>query len=160
MVLSPGDRAPALVAPDPSGKSQWIQFEHNRATLVNFWAPWCEPCRDEMPALQAVFDRRAGDGLAIIGVHLLGPPTEDMHVFLQSLGIRYPVLVGSVETAQKWFVDYLPTSYLIRADGTIARRYVGAKPGQVEAMVADIEAVLDGRPLGTLVLKKPTEPGP
>ena len=52
--------------------------------------------------------------------------------------------------AQKWTVGLLPTTFLVNGKGVVVRRYVGATPEQIEGLIADAEAFLDGRPLGTI----------
>jgi thiol-disulfide isomerase/thioredoxin len=150
LALAPGDPAPYLTGADLTGEITTIRWKSNAATIVNFWATWCEPCRDEMPALQALYTRKADDGLAVVGVHLLGSSRNEISSFVEETGARYPILLGDVSVAQKWTVGLLPTSFLVDGKGVVVRRYVGATPEQIEGMIADAEAFLEGRPLGTI----------
>ena len=150
LALAPGDPAPFLTGTDLTGEISTIRWKENTATIVNFWATWCEPCRDEMPALQALYSRKAEDGLAVVGVHLLGSSKSEISSFVEDTGARYPILLGDVAVAQKWTVGLLPTTFLVDGKGVVVRRYVGATPEQIEGLIADAEAFLDGRPLGTI----------
>jgi len=150
LALAPGDPAPFLTGSDLTGEITTIRWSKNAATIVNFWATWCEPCRDEMPALQALYERKTDDNLAVVGVHLLGSSMKEISTFVEETGARYPILLGDVSVAQKWTVGLLPTTFLVDGKGIVVRRYVGATPQQIEGLIADAEAFLDGRPLGTI----------
>jgi len=156
LALAPGDPAPYLTGTDLTGEIMTIRWKSNAATIVNFWATWCEPCRDEMPALQALQARKADDGLAVVGVHLLGSSRKEISAFVEATGVRYPILLGDVSVAQKWTVGLLPTSFLVDGRGIVVRRYVGATPEQIEGLVADAEAFLEGRTLGTISESDPS----
>jgi len=156
LALAPGDPAPYLTGTDLTGEVTTIRWSSNAATIVNFWATWCEPCREEMPALQALYERKADDDLAVVGVHLLGSSRKEISAFVEETGARYPILFGDVSVARKWTVGLLPTSFLVDGKGVVVRRYVGATPQQIEGLIADAEAFLEGRPLGTVADTDPS----
>jgi thiol-disulfide isomerase/thioredoxin len=157
LALAPGDSAPALTGTVHPGEryfaASWGQF---KATLVNFWGTWCAPCRTEMPVLQDLFARRSEDGLDVIGVYDEPQPAQKIDEFLRPLGVQYVILKAGRRVNRDWGgIGVLPTSFLIGPDGKILRRYVGATPEQTAGLVYDIEAVLDGRPLGPIVYPAP-----
>ena len=151
LAIGPGDPAPTLSVGTLDGQVELTSFRTSKATVVNFWATWCEPCKDEMPALQELYERRSADGLQVVGVHLLGNPIGEINAFLEERGIDYPVRLGDPDDAERWTVGLLPTSFLIDDQGVVVRRYVGATPQQVAGLVADVDAWLDGERLGTMI---------
>ena len=151
LAVGPGDPAPVLSAATLDGPVERTYFNGSKATLVNFWATWCEPCKDEMPALQDLYVRRGADGLQVVGVHLLGRQVDEINAFLEERGIGYPIRLGDTDDAERWTVGLLPTSFLIDGEGVVVRRYVGATPEQIAGLVADVEAWLDGERLGTMI---------
>jgi thiol-disulfide isomerase/thioredoxin len=151
LAVGPGDPAPTLSVGTLDGQVTLTNFKSSKATVVNFWATWCEPCKDEMPALQELYERRSADGLQVVGVHLLGKRVGEINAFLEERGIDYPVRLGDTDDAERWTVGLLPTSFLIDGNGVVVRRYVGATPEQVAGLVADVNAWLDGERLGTMI---------
>ena len=159
LALAPGDPAPEIELPLLTGDPYAHVFEAHSFTLVNFWAIWCKPCREEMPALQRLSERHQDDGLAVLGI-LFDPKSDDEAArrYLEETGVRYPTMRASMQVLQGWGgIGMFPTSFLVDREGKIVRRYVGASPAQVEGLVSDVEAVLAGRPLGSMVI---AEPGP
>jgi thiol-disulfide isomerase/thioredoxin len=154
LALAPGDPAPKIGLPLLNGDVHAHAFGEHPLTLVNFWATWCEPCRKEMPALQRLSERHRADGLAVLGI-LFDPKSDDEGArrYLDEVGVRYPILRATLSTLQTWGgIGMFPTTFLIDRNGKIVRRYVGASPAQVEGLVGDVEAVLAGRPLGSMVM--------
>ncbi len=150
--LAPGDPAPPLEGRTLSGDDLAVSWDAQKLALVSFWATWCVPCRDEMPVLQSLQARRAKDGLLVIGVELDRTSDEASRKFLADLGVTYPVLRGGAEISEQWGgIGILPTSFVVSAQGKLVRKYVGATPEQVRGLVADVEALLEGRPLGKIV---------
>jgi thiol-disulfide isomerase/thioredoxin len=131
-----------------------LDFTEHPVTLVNFWAIWCEPCKREMPRLEQLHRERARDGLEIVGVLRNGDSDgETLRAYLEETGITYRVVRPRQRYLSQWAgTSVLPTSFLIDRDGTIRRRYVGATAEQTDALIYDLEAALDGRPLGPIVV--------
>ncbi len=154
IALAPGDPAPLLRGISvESGEVVYVDWGATRLTLVNFWATWCVPCRDELPALQELFTRFKGEGLAIIGVTDQTVPNIEILSFTSMLGVRYPIVrIRSSISAEWGGVSALPASFLIGQDGKVVRRYVGATAEQVAGLVADVEAQIAGRPLAPMVV--------
>lgn len=85
-----------LSLPDPSGKAQSLTQWKGQVVLVNFWATWCEPCRKEMPALEAAQKQFGPNGLQIVGIAIDSP--AKVAQFAKELGVSYPLVIGGLET--------------------------------------------------------------
>ena len=113
-----------------------------KAILINFWATWCEPCRDEIPDLVALH-HEYGDRLTVVGILVLDPVGPKTKTFVERFKMDYPVLNANdrteVEDAYGPMIG-LPTSVLVTPDGRIAARYSG--PRHKEQFEQDIKMVL------------------
>lgn len=95
---------------------------HGRAVLINFWASWCEPCRQEMPSLQKLATTRAQE-LVVLTVNFKDAPAN-VETFIAQTGLKLPVLPDPQGmTAQAFGVRIFPSTVLIDADG-VARSTV------------------------------------
>lgn len=93
--------------------------------MLNFWALWCGPCRQEMPALQSTFARYADQGFVILGINLQDKP-ESVEPFIQDAGIAFPILLDQEGRVMLDYKIYgLPTSIFIDSDGVIQYIHVG-----------------------------------
>jgi len=157
LALAPGDPAPKIDLPNLTGDLILHAYADHPLTVVNFWATWCKPCREEMPALQRMSDKHRDGGLAVIGL-LFDPKTdnEGARHYLDELGVRYPTMRTTLDTLRTWGgIGLFPTTFLIDREGKILRRYVGASPAQIDGMMEDVDAALAGRPLGSMVMPEP-----
>ena len=151
--LAPGDRAPDLRGYTPAGDRIVTDFKAAGATVVNFWATWCEPCRDEMPELQRLAAEQGEAGLRVIGVLVDQVTPAQAQQFLDDLGIAYPNVIADMRLLEAWGgIRSMPASFLVDSRGIIRRRYIGATPEQVEGLVFDAIAVLEGRQMGTMII--------
>lgn len=111
----------------PAPFSRW----RGRLLLINFWAPWCLPCREEIPALLKVQRKYGHRGFQAIGIAVDGP--SDARRGARSLGITYPVLISQSPTKIIKLMDELgdnnpdgiPFSILISPNGHVIERHVG-----------------------------------
>ena len=96
-----------------------------KVTLVNYWATWCGPCREEIPALIRLQERYP-DQLRIVGISTdEGDPT-DVRTFARDMGVNYPIVMATPELNRQFpGVFALPTSFVVNPDGLIVQTHVG-----------------------------------
>ena len=117
-----------------------------RVVLVNFWATWCKPCEDEMPAMERLYQRLAPAGFELLAISV-GETPEVVGPFRDRVGVTFPVLLDEDESvAGRWQTFAFPESLLVDRDGTILERYVGPRDWDAPAYVARIRNLLSGTP--------------
>jgi len=122
-----GIQAPDFTLTRLNGMAWNLARMRGNIVLVNFWASWCEPCRQELPQLQRLYERYSDDGLVVIGVSDEDPGKARQ--FLEERGIGYPSLhddTGSV--MQSYQITAIPTSLIIGRDGQLLWRMEGYTP--------------------------------
>lgn len=113
-----------------------------KVVLVNFWATWCAPCREEMPMLMALRDEYAADGLEVVGVAL--DDVQRARDFAAELQVEYPILVGSTDVMALMALygnvsGTLPYTVLIDRDGVIRWTKLGVlKRDALEREIASL----------------------
>lgn len=153
VALAPGDPVPALEGTELDGREARFPYEAAKLTLVNFWATWCAPCRVEMPELQELQTLHAESGFRVVGALLDTVSDVEAMEFVDAMGVRYPILRVTLEMERAWGgVRLLPATFLVDSRGRMLRKYLGADVKQLAALRADVEAVLEGRPLGPLYI--------
>ncbi len=135
--------APDFLLTALGGGSVALSAQRGRVVLLNFWATWCDSCRDELPTLQEL-QRARGGRFEILAISVDDDPARVVPSFAASHRMNFPILYADRRTMDSYAVRRLPTSFLIAPDGTIARRYVG--PLDARAVENDILAFLNRRP--------------
>ena len=116
---------PLLTLTDYRGTQHALTAYRNRVILVNFWATWCEPCREEMPALQALQNKMGKEQVVVLAVNY-GESPEKVQQFMQQVPVDFPLLLDRhTEAAKAWQVRVLPTSFVLGQDGQIRYNAVG-----------------------------------
>lgn len=149
-----GTRLPAFRALSLGGDTVSLASFRGQVLLVNAWATWCVPCRQEMPALERLYRRLGPRGLRIVAVSEdLEPPggvgsagsAATVRSFASSEGLTFPVLLDPMGRLQdEWGIPGLPTSFLIGRDGRVVRRLLGAKQWDEPPYSTDVEQLLEG----------------
>ena len=133
--LAIGAAPPPIDLPDLEGKVVDLQELRGKVVVVDFWASWCRPCREEMPVLQALHEKHASEGLVIIGVNI-DSSAKKMRGFLKGSPVSFRIVHDSrTEVAQRYEPRTMPSSYLVGRDGKL--RYV--HEGFEKKDAADIE---------------------
>jgi peroxiredoxin len=118
--------APELTLEDLTGNSASLADFRGQVVLVNLWATWCPPCKEEMPALETYYRRHRDDGFVIIAVND-GDPTPDVVRFVDDYGLTFPVWLDPayIATEQAFKTLNLPSSFVIDRQGQIVLSWVG-----------------------------------
>ena len=135
-----------------------------KVVLLNFWATWCPPCRDEIPGMIELANRYK-DRLEIIGVSMDTDPPDEVRAFAQQMGINYPVVMGGRTISDEYGgIPVLPTSFVVNTEGRVVQKHAGLFPismyeGEIRALLglpvdAKIETFKDN---GQIFLKNATE---
>jgi peroxiredoxin len=120
-----GGPAPALELRALDGRGHRLADYHGTVVLVNFWATWCEPCRDEMPSMQRLKEKLAGKGFVVLAVNL-DEPEARIRKFLSHLKVDFTVLLDpGKKAARAWDARILPASFVVGPDGRIRYSLVG-----------------------------------
>lgn len=134
--------APELTLSDLEGDSHSLAEYRGQVVLVNLWATWCEPCKEEMPALQAFHDKYKDKGFTIIAVND-GDPTEDVIQFAKDFELSFPIWLDPtyIATEQAFKTIGLPSSYVIDRSGIVRLQWMGGiEKRALEKYVAPIIA--------------------
>lgn len=141
-----GPAAPAFLGRTLDGEPFELASQRGTVVLLNVWATWCEPCRQEMPELQALHARHSAQGLTVVGVSVdaarLGAEVRRM---VEDFGLTYPNIHDARNTIGPAFkvVGY-PTSFLIDRHGAIAWRRDGLLEPNDAELAAAITSALAG----------------
>ena len=120
-----GAPAPDFRAMTLEGKPVSLRDYRGKVVLVNFWATWCGPCRDELPALSEAYRERKDEGFAVLAVDVR-EEEGDVRRFLQDIPVPFPVLLdGDGAIYNRYAVVALPTSFFVDEDGVIRAVVVG-----------------------------------
>ncbi|MDH4162731.1 MAG: redoxin domain-containing protein [Nitrospirota bacterium] len=117
-----GDPAPNISLADLSGRMLRLADSRGKVVLLNFWASWCPPCKDEMPGFQKVYLSYEDKGFTVIAVAINEVTLADV----KALGILFPVLVANDRVKREYGdIAHPPVSFLIGKDGKILKKVKG-----------------------------------
>lgn len=105
-----------------------IDSRHHKGKilLVNFWATWCGPCREEIPSLVTLQAEHAGQGFSVIGIAMDESSRNGVDKFAKRAGITYPIAMGNSKIARDFGgISGIPQSFLINREGIVVKRYMG-----------------------------------
>jgi len=116
---------PALQLRDLDGREHRLADYRGRVVLVNFWATWCAPCRDEMPSIGKLRRSLDGQPFAVLAVNL-GEPASRIEKFRAQVPMDFPVLLDAdTATARAWKARFLPATYLVDGEGRVRYAHYG-----------------------------------
>jgi peroxiredoxin len=121
-LAAPGGSAPDFTLRTADGKNLRLHEQRGRVVLVNFWATWCGPCRQEMPLLEQLHQKYQGSGFTLLGVNVDSDSRQAISL-ASKLGVSFPVLLDGEKTVSKLYdLNSMPSTLLIDRDGKV--RYV------------------------------------
>lgn len=104
--------------------------------VLNFWATWCPPCREEIPDFIAVRNAYEDSGVQFIGIS--NEDVSTLRDFVDDFGINYPILIDSTNIGGEWGISGIPTTFILDGNGGIAYKNVGMmSKSQLESAIED-----------------------
>ncbi len=121
-----GRPAPEFTLPDLDGTPVRLgDYRGRKAVLVNFWATWCVPCREEMPTLERL-RRERRDALEVLAVSVDTVGPARIRAFVRELGLSFPILLDRDRRVSRLYrVRAIPVSFVIDAGGVVRHREIG-----------------------------------
>jgi peroxiredoxin len=113
-----------------------------KVLIIDLWATWCPPCREEIPFLVDLYEEHKDNGLVVVGIGLDQGGAGALKPFVEKNGVTYPILVGDRAVGQSYGASSIPTTYIIGRDGRIVARHVGFHPSIGAEMRETVEGLL------------------
>ncbi len=136
-----------LAGNDIEGRAVDLKAMQGRVLVVNFWATWCEPCREEMPSLQRLRAKLAGKPFDVITVNF-GESVEKIVHFLGKENVTLPVLLDTQkESAKDWGVGGLPMTFLVDVKGRVRYSVFGERDWSEGPSLALVEKLVAEAPV-------------
>ncbi len=130
--------APEISLPNLNGDKVKLASFRGKVVLLEFWASWCGPCRNELIHLNEIYKKYKNQGLEVIGISLDRSQPQEIKKFLERLGIEYLNLLGDGKTLEHFSnlpglgpIKGIPTTFIIDREGQICRRFVGFTDGKI-----------------------------
>ena len=139
--------APATAAPDftlhaMDGPNLRLKEQRGRVVMVNFWATWCGPCRQEMPQLNRLYEKYKSSGFVLLGVNV-DDDTKKAAEVAGKLGVTFPVLLDTDKSVSKLYdLSTMPSTVIIDRDGKVRYVHRGYLTGYEENYEKQIRELL------------------
>jgi peroxiredoxin len=134
--------APDFTLRTSDGKNLRLQEQRGRVVMVNFWATWCGPCRQEMPHLNRLYEKYRSSGFVLLGVNVDEDSRNAIGV-ASKLGVTFPVLLDVEKAVSRLYgLSTMPSTVLIDRDGRVRYLHRGYREGYEEAYDKQIRELL------------------
>jgi peroxiredoxin len=122
-----GEPAPDFTLTDMQGQKVTLSDLKGKVVILNFWATWCPPCREEMPSMEQLYRRYGGQGLVILAVNVEENGMSAVKRFLQRTPYSFPILLDAdAEVQNTYKVFRFPETFIIDRNGNIVEKVIGA----------------------------------
>ena len=137
-----GQPAPDFALKSSTGENLRLSEYRGDVVMINFWATWCGPCRQEMPLLDELYTRYERVGFNLLGVNIDDDPRRAMQM-VEDLGVSFPVLFDTRKEVSKLYnVEAMPVTILVDREGNVRYVHHGYKPGYEEKYFDQVRSLL------------------
>ena len=139
-----GQPAPEFSLADLKGNAVRLANLKGKVVFVNIWTTWCEPCRQEMPAMQALYTSLAGPDFEMLAVNSDQSKRDVVERFVQTYQLSFPVLPDpDLQVAGRYRVTGYPETFVIDRNGTIVAHEIGPQHWDAPASVAAFRKLME-----------------
>lgn len=145
LALEPDQDVPDFTLKAMTGENLRLEEMRGQVVLINFWASWCGPCRQEMPVLQKIHTRYEPLGFTVLGVNVDEEPKKAERI-AERMNLDFPLLLDSKQKVSESFdVNAMPFTVLVDRDGVVRYIHRGYKPGDEAHYVNKLKPLLRTR---------------
>jgi len=127
------------------GANHRLSELRGQVVMVNFWATWCGPCREEMPPMDALYKRYKSLGFTVLGVNI-DDARAGAEKMAKKLGVSYPILFDTDKSvSKKYKVNAMPTTVIIDRNGKVRHVHFGYKKGYMDSYQKEVRRLLAER---------------
>jgi peroxiredoxin len=140
--VGPGSAAPGFQLPAAAGNPVGMDDLKGQVVLINFWASWCGPCRQEMPLLEQMYRKYKAAGFTLLGVNV-EPKSVDALGFLKSTPVSFPILFDTQSKVSTLYeVSGMPSTVIVDRKGKVRYIHHGYKPGDESEYMDQIRTLM------------------
>jgi peroxiredoxin len=137
-----GQMAPDFALKSSSGENMRLSEYRGDVVMINFWATWCGPCRQEMPLLDELYTRYERVGFNLLGVNIDDDSRRALQM-IEELGVNFPVLFDDRKEVSKLYeVEAMPVTVLVDREGNVRYVHHGYKPGYENKYLDQVRSLL------------------
>lgn len=140
-----GQQAPDFTLTDMQGEEVSLAQFRGQVVILNFWATWCPPCREEMPSMEKLYQKTRDQGLVLLAVNVEENGRQAVRQFLEKTPYSFPILLDDERTVQQAYgVFRFPESFIIDRNGVVVEKIIGARDWLQGATFKKIDFLLNG----------------
>lgn len=140
--LDAGKQVPAIGLADLSGKRIDEAALAGKVVIVDFWASWCGPCKEEMPVLERLYQKHRKDGLVVVGVSV-DRDVANIREFLKRVRVSFPIVHDVAhDVADRFEPTKMPTSYVVDRKGVVRFVHGGFRAEDAAKLAREVESLL------------------
>lgn len=136
------DSAPDFTLKSLEGSNLRLEEYRGQVVLINFWASWCGPCRQEMPLLDRLHQRYVDTGFAVLGINVEGEEAPAREL-IDKIPVTFPVLIDEGQLVSELYkLEAMPSTVVVDRDGVVRYIHRGYKPGDEAKYVEVVKALI------------------
>ena len=136
------DSAPDFTLKSLEGSNLRLEEYRGQVVLINFWASWCGPCRQEMPLLDRLHQRYVDTGFAVLGVNVEGEEAPAREL-IDKIPVTFPVLIDEGQQVSELYqLEAMPSTVVVDRDGVVRYIHRGYKPGDEAKYVEVVKELI------------------
>ncbi|MCL4479316.1 MAG: TlpA family protein disulfide reductase [Deltaproteobacteria bacterium] len=139
------EKAPDFSLPSINNNIIKLSDYRGKVVFLNFWATWCPPCRMELPSIERLSQKLKGLPFVVLAVNVDETNIQSIKQFAQDMGLTFTVLVDNNTVSSMYRINALPTTLIIKKDGTIYAIVSGARAWDEQGYVDDFKKLISER---------------
>ena len=140
--IAPSSTAPDFTLHTMNGPNMRLQEQRGKVVMINFWATWCGPCRQEMPHLDRLYDKYKSSGFVLMGINV-DDDTRNAAAVAAKLGVRFPVLLDTDKQVSRLYdLSTMPSTVIVDRDGKVRYVHRGYLSGYEETYDRQVRELL------------------